>query len=118
MTNDTQHSTDYSKWIGVGFIIGVLVAVLALEYYGYLKHSNEQDRATIDEFSLLSLGEEYEIRVSPKSSGKQAICVDGYLLLRPTNGQQAAGILVDSKNRGIHCLRGFATTSQEAAQSK
>ena len=115
-TNHTELGPDYGKWIGVGFIIGVIVAVVALEYYGYVQHPEQEDRAIIAEFKLLTLNPEYQVKVSPKPSGKEAFCVDGYMLLRPTNGRAAAGILVDAKNRPVQCKRGFATSDAEAEQ--
>ncbi|WP_221801022.1 hypothetical protein [Oceanobacter mangrovi] len=98
-----QPKEDNAKWIGVGFIIGIIVAVVAMEYYGYIKHPSKADEAVIDEFRLLSVAPEAEVRVSPKPSGKEAFCVDGYLLLRPTNGKAVAGILVDGKQRPVAC---------------
>jgi hypothetical protein len=110
--------TDRGKWTGIGFFIGVVVAVVALEYYGYLQHSDQQDAAVVDQFKLLTLAPGYETRVSPKDSGKEGFCVDGYLLLRPTNGSATAGVLVDGKNRGIRCHDGLAVSEQQAkAQS-
>lgn len=94
---------DYPKWIGVGFIAGIIIAVLALEYYGYITHPSEQDSAVVDEFRLLAITPENDLKISQKDSGKTAFCVGGYLLLRPDNGKEVAGILVDEKNRGIHC---------------
>jgi hypothetical protein len=94
---------DYPKWIGLGFIAGIVVAVLALEYYGFIAHPSEQDSAVVDEFRLLAITPESDLKISQKDSGKTAFCVGGYLLLRPDNGKEVAGILVDQKNRGIHC---------------
>jgi hypothetical protein len=99
----SEETPDNARSIGIGFIAGVIVSVLALEFYGFLKHPSENDRATIDEFSLLAISPEHEIKVSPKASGKVGFCLDGYLLLRPENGKQVAGILVDGKNRPITC---------------
>ncbi|ASP38634.1 hypothetical protein CHH28_08065 [Bacterioplanes sanyensis] len=110
----TAKETDAGKWIGIGFFIGIVVAVLALEYYGFIQHSEKADAAIIDRFQLLSLAPEYETRVSPKESGKEGFCVNGYLLLRPTNGNATAGILVDGKNRGIRCRDGLAVSDQQA----
>ena len=94
---------DLAKPMAAGFVLGLIVAVLALEYYGYIRHSTPADRALVDEFRLLDLRLEQEIKISPKPSGKVAFCSKGYLLLRPDNGKDIAGILVDSKNRGIQC---------------
>lgn len=99
----SKEAPDNARSIGIGFIAGVIISVLALEFYGFLKHPSENDRATIDQFSLLAITPEHEIRVSPKPSGKVGFCLDGYVLLRPENGKQVAGILVDGKNRPIAC---------------
>jgi len=102
--NNRAEKPDVTKYVGLGFIAGLIVAVLTLEYYGYLRHPTEQDSLVVEEFRLLSLNTEQDLKVSPKSSGKEAFCVNGYLLLRPENDRQnVAGVLVDAKNRGIHC---------------
>lgn len=98
-----QEKPDNAKWIGLGFMLGIVVAALALEYYGFIQHPEAHDRAVIEEFRLLSLNTGEDVKVSPKPSGKIAFCVDGYLLLRPDNGKEVAAILVDSKNRGVQC---------------
>lgn len=98
-----SEKTDLARPLALGFIAGMIVAVLALEYYGYLQHSKPADAALVAEFRLLDLRLEQEIKISEKPSGKVAFCSKGYLLLRPDNGKDIAGILVDSKNRGIQC---------------
>ena len=95
--------TDVAKWLMLGLMGGIVLAVLAMEYYGYIQYPTEASNAEIDEFVLLSLSSEYEIKVSEKSSGKVAFCQNGYVLLRPTNGKSVAGILVDGKNRPVAC---------------
>ena len=105
MSNEVEVTKpDVAKWIILGVVAGVIMAVLALEYYGFIQHPKKEDTAIIEEFKLLSLSTEQDLKISPKSSGKIAMCVDGYILLRPDNGKDdVAGILVDSKNRGIQC---------------
>lgn len=109
MTEQTPESgpveteTDIAKWLMTGLVGGIIVAVLAMEYYGYIQHPTESSNAQIDEFVLLSLSPEYDIKVSEKSSGKVAFCQNGYVLLRPTNGKSVAGILVDGRNRPVAC---------------
>ena len=104
MTEVQPHDKpDLTKWIGLGFILGLVVAALALEYYGFIQHPKAADAAVVEEFRLLALNTSEEVKVSPKPSGKVAFCVNGYLLLRPDNGKEVAGVLVDSKNRGIAC---------------
>ncbi len=100
--NQTE-KPDLVKYIGLGFLAGLVVAVLTLEYYGYIRHSTKEDAQVVEEMRLISLNTQEEIKVSPKDSGKEAFCVNGYLLLRPQNGKNVAGVLVDKKNRGIHC---------------
>jgi hypothetical protein len=87
----------------VSAFVTIFVSVGMLEYKGYIKHSSPADTSIIDEFKLLSLNPDATQKMSPKSSGKQAFCSDGYLLVRPTNNQSVAGVLVDGKNRGIIC---------------
>ena len=117
-SNQTAAKPDTARASGLGFIIGVVVAVLAMEYYGFVNHPSKADAATIDEFSLKSLDPKYNVKVSPKSSGKEAFCVDGYLLLRPTNGVAVAGILVDGKNRPVECEINFVPAAKNEPQSQ
>ncbi|MDF1762715.1 MAG: hypothetical protein P1U57_04830 [Oleibacter sp.] len=91
------------RWCILSFIAGLIVAVITLEFYGYIYHPTEQDRATVADLKILSLSPEFQIEVSAKSSGKEAFCDAGYVLIRPQNDSLAAGVLVDEKNRGIHC---------------
>ncbi|MDO6681621.1 MULTISPECIES: hypothetical protein [unclassified Oceanobacter] len=105
---------DMTRWALIGFVAGVILAVLAMEYYGFVKHPSTTDRARIDEFVLMSLEPGYDVKVSHKASGKEAFCVDGYLLLRPTNGHEVAGILVDSKNRPVACRETLGHGQPEA----
>lgn len=124
MTESANHSsntpeenqTDVAKWLMFGFVGGLIVAVLAMEYYGYIKHPSDASNARIDEFVLLSLAPGYDIKVSEKPSGKEGFCLDGYLLLRPTNGQEVAGILVDGKNRPVACQQNFISRSAQEAE--
>jgi hypothetical protein len=94
---------DQGRNIALAFMAGIVIAVLTLEYYGFIRHSNEADAAVVEEFALLDLSPEVDVKVSEKDSGKLAFCSDGYLLLRPDNGKSVVGILVDSKKRAIHC---------------
>lgn len=113
-TPDNNHEQpDYALKCILSFMAGIIVAVVALHYYGYLKHTERVDEAKIAEFSLLTLKPGYEVKVSPKDSGKEAFCDAGYLLIRPENGNAVAGILVDEKNRGIQCQPGLLPASPE-----
>lgn len=94
---------DVTKWVGLGFFLGIILTALALEYYGYIQHPQAEDSAIVEEFRLLDLNTEADLKISEKPSGKIAFCVNGYLLLRPDNGKEVAGILVDSKKRGVQC---------------
>lgn len=94
---------DKMKHIIMGFVAGIIVSVLSLEYYGYLRHSREVDSATVEEFKLLTLKPGYDVKTSSKPSGKTAFCSGGSLLMRADKTPTAAGILVDSKSRVIKC---------------
>ena len=109
-TPEQYNEPDKAKWSFIGFIVGVIVTVLALKHYGYIQFPEEKDRATVAEFKLLSLSPEYSVKVSEKSSGKEAFCESGYLLLRPQNDKDVAGILVTDKNRPVECQPGLART--------
>lgn len=98
-----EKSEDKTLWLAIGFFAGLIVAVLALEYYGYIQHSEKADTAIVAEFKLVDLSVDDELRISPKDSGKIAFCADGYILMRPDNEKQVAAILVDNKMRGVRC---------------
>lgn len=110
---DQENPPETARWVILSFIAGLIVAALALEYYGYIVHPNKNDQALINELKLLSLKPEFDIKVSSKASGKESLCVNGYLLLRPTNGKSVAGIVVDEKNRPIDCHLVAASTDKE-----
>lgn len=112
---EDENEVDVTKWLILGFLGGIVISVLSMEYYGYIQHPSEAGKARIDEFVLLSLAPGYEIKVSEKPSGKEGFCLDGYLLLRPTNGKEAVGILVDAKNRPIACEQHFIPKSESDA---
>lgn len=87
----------------VGFVVGIIFSAIALDYYGYINHSKASDSAVIEEFKLLTLKPGYDLKVSHKPSGRIAFCSQGYLLIKPDNEKQVAGIVVNKKNRGITC---------------
>jgi len=92
----------------VSAIIAMAISVIMLDSKGYINHPTDADANVIDRFKLLSLDVNSTTKVSPKSSNKEAFCVDGYLLIRPeknNSGNSVAGVLVDEKNRGIPCSR-------------
>lgn len=103
MSEQKSFENDKMLWLASGFFVGLIVAVLALEYYGFLQHSSKTDSAVVAEFKLIDLRTDVDLRVSPKNSGKIAFCANGYLLMRPDNENQVAAILVDDKMRGIRC---------------
>jgi hypothetical protein len=102
-SQNSQEKPDLTKYIGLGFLAGLVVCVLVLEYYGYIRHPAKEDALVIEEFRLLTLNTDEDLKVSQKSSGREGFCVNGYLLVRPQNGKNVAGILVDKKNRPIAC---------------
>lgn len=103
VNNQSPESVDKGKWFMFGLTVGVIVAAITLDMNGYIKHSQKTDSAVVEEFKLLSLDPKFERKISPKSSGKEAFCADGYLLIKPKNDHPIAGVLVDSKNRGVTC---------------
>jgi len=111
-TQNTQEKPDLTKFIGLGFLIGIVVCVLTLEYYGYIRHPSKEDALVVEEFRLLTLNTDEDLKVSEKKSGREGFCVNGYLLVRPQNGKNVAGILVDKKNRPIVCEAGLQPTQK------
>ena len=86
-------------------IITLLVSFACLEYYGYIKHSNDDDRMNTGAYRsiLLTAGESY--KMSAKQADKTARCIQGYLALEFAHNGMPAGFLVDEKNRGIRCAQ-------------
>jgi hypothetical protein len=92
----------------IAAILAFAVSVIMLDMKGYIKHVSEEDENVIAELKVLSVDVKSTTKVSPKSSNKEAFCVDGYLLVRPqknNSGNAVAGILVDDKNRAIACSK-------------
>lgn len=87
-------------------VFAVVASVIALDMYGYIRHSEAADGSVIGEFKLIHLAQNTETRISNRPANKEAFCVDGYLMMRPQKnetGNQVAGLLVDEKNRPILC---------------
>ena len=81
---------DKVKHIIMGLAAGIIISVVSLEYYGYLRHSREVDSATIEEFKLLTLKPGYDVKTSSKPSGKTAFCSGGSLLMRSDKNASTA----------------------------
>jgi hypothetical protein len=99
----------------VAAIVAFATAVVMLDMKGYIKHMSEDDKNVISHFKLLSVDVKSTTKVSPKSSNKEAFCVDGYLLVRPqknNSGNAVAGIMVDDKNRAIACSKNMPAPGQ------
>jgi hypothetical protein len=94
---------DKVKNIVLGLAAGIIISVVSLEYYGYLRHSKEADSAMIEDFKLLTLKPGYDVKTSSKPSGKTAYCSGGSLLMRADKTPSVSGILVDKKGRIIKC---------------
>jgi hypothetical protein len=84
-------------------LASMLITFVTLEYYGYIRHSSEQDVLNTGQYRsiLLDAGEQY--KMSHKPSDKQPRCVQGFLALEFKHNGKPAGFLVDDKNRGITC---------------
>ncbi len=90
----------------VAAIGAFVVAVVLLDFKGYIKHSSVEDNGVIAEFKLMAMGPDNMKRLSAKTANKEAFCADGYLLMRPQKSDTSkvvAGLLVDSKNRPVVC---------------
>ena len=102
-TENNPMPEDKVKNIVIGLVAGIILSVVMLDIYGYLRHSVPSDAATVAEFRLLTLKPGYDLKVSAKPSGKKAFCSGGYVLMKPENDNAVAGVLVDAKGRGITC---------------
>ena len=77
-----EEDGDKVKHIIMGLVAGIIISVVSLEYYGYLRHSKEADSAMIEDFKLLTLKPGYDVKTSSKPSGKTAFCSGGSLLIK------------------------------------
>ena len=95
--------------IKVAIISGIaafILAVVMLDYNGYIVHTDKEDQSVIETLRLMKIGLQGSTEISSKSSNKEAFCADGYLLIRPQknkSGHEVAGIVVNSKNRPVPC---------------
>ncbi|OQX38467.1 MAG: hypothetical protein B0D91_04020 [Oceanospirillales bacterium LUC14_002_19_P2] len=84
-------------------IVTLIATVFVLDYYGYLRHSNESDAIYMAEFSLIANVPGQDQYVSHIPAKKRARCIDHYLVLESTEKAGATGLLVDKKQRPVRC---------------
>lgn len=84
-------------------IITIVFSFACLEYYGYIKHSSDNDRRLTGTFQSILLTGDEAYKMSSKPADKAARCSQGYLTLEFVHNGKPAGFLVDEKNRGIRC---------------
>lgn len=88
----------------ISTILTIILTIIVLHTNGFLNHSTPEDAAKIETFKLLSLKPGSQQGIASKKAQKTAFCSQGYLLIRSQIQQQAAGILVDHRNRAIPCV--------------
>ncbi|WP_111495701.1 kinase [Marinobacter bohaiensis] len=83
--------------------LSILGTVLALEFSGRIVHSDDKARVPVGEFEAIYVGPREDYRMSPKPSQLHAECHGGYLAVASDTDATLKGVLVDYRNRGIHC---------------
>lgn len=84
-------------------IVTLVVTVLTLDYYGYLRHSREIDALYMAEFSLIANVPGQDQFVSHIPSNQRARCVENYLVLESGEQTIVTGLLVDKRKRPVRC---------------
>ncbi len=89
--------------IFVALFLGVATTVFALEYLGKIKHNEDKSDFIIAEYKgiLLQPGESH--RISRKENRQLAVCQDGVLIIEANDGTDLKALIVDYKNRTVHC---------------
>ena len=91
------------KTIIITAVVTIITTVLALDWYGYIRHTSDADGRETGIYRSILLKEGEEYKMSAKEADTMALCVQGYLALEFSGTGMLAGFLVDEKNRGVRC---------------
>lgn len=89
----------------------IIATVVALEFYGLLRHNPDKDALPVGEFQAVFLAPGEDFRLSSKGPELHALCQDNYLVIASNTDPRMRGVLVDFKNRGIGCNPGLGATA-------
>ena len=83
--------------------ISMITTVFVLDWYGYIKHSSEQDSIYLAEFSLVKNIPGQDQFLSHNSAPFLAYCAGGYLVMSHQKRPGVSGVLTYKNNKPIPC---------------
>lgn len=110
MTEKRDHYS--ARALLVTAFIAVIGTVLALDFYGLIRHNADKSKTTVGDFHAVYLKAGEGHRLSPKPSDLHIECENNFAVVASDTDAHMKGLLVDYRNRGIHC----APTAKGAAQ--
>ncbi|MDE1460461.1 hypothetical protein [Spartinivicinus poritis] len=84
-------------------VVSVTITVFVLHWYGYLRHSTEQDSVYLAEFNLIKNIPGQEQFLSHKPAPFLAYCAGGYLVMSHQKRPGVAGVLTYKNKQPIPC---------------
>lgn len=81
----------------------IALTVLVLEYYGMIKHTQDQGGRILGTFTAHFVTPDDSFTASAKPSNLHAECVDHWLVIANDADSQLKGLLVDYRNRAVRC---------------
>lgn len=100
----TEKRDQYSaRALLVTALVAVVGTVLALDFYGLIQHNADKSKTTVGDFHAVYLKAGEGHRLSPKPSNLHIECQDNFVVVASDTDPHMKGLLVDYRNRGIHC---------------
>ena len=97
-------SKDYSaRALLITGILAIIFTVVALDLFGLLRHNLDKAGQPVGDFHAVYVKGPDGHRMSAKPSHLHAECVDNFLVIASDTDMNMKGLLVDYKNRGVHC---------------
>ena len=87
----------------ISVVVTIVVPVLALDFYGFLRHSKATDNLYVAEFNLVPAEPGTEQYISHRPATHDVICTDGMAVMESVVEGGPGGLLVDAKMRPVRC---------------